>query len=267
MIEIRADNYTGTAAYPLVIGRKGEHLVRVVAFCLDTLIETYGEGTWEVINVRPTETLPYLAGNTYDGITDTGSKYACWNVSNTDTSIQGTGKVELRYYPSNPEGLTAASGTSDDGRIYKSKTWVTKIEDSLGSTYYESDPYSDVLDRMAGYAGDAKTSEEAAAKSAEAAASHDVNMTNTLIKVAEYANTAKSASSDAQKYSNTAETCVQVTYDYAKNAETAAINASKYADEAFSTTPEGYEDVALNAQAAMMVDDDGMFYCMIEDGT
>ena len=231
MIEVRADNYVGTMAHPLLIGRKGENLVRVVAFCLDKLIEQYGEGSWEIVNVRPTESTPYLAANTYDGLTNAGNKYACWNVSDTDTAIPGNGKVELRYYPSSTEGITDGT-TGTDGRIYKTRTWVTKIEDSIGSDYYKNDPYNDVLDRMAQYAAEAKEGIDAAAESASAAKESENKAAEYATSVAENASKASTAATNAATSETNAGKSASAASTSASNASTSASNASKSASAA-----------------------------------
>ena len=300
MIEVRADNYVGTMAHPLLIGRKGENLVRVVAFCLDKLIEQYGEGSWEIVNVRPTESTPYLVANTYDGLTNAGNKYACWNVSDTDTAITGNGKVELRYYPSSTEGITDGT-TGTDGRIYKTRTWVTKIEDSIGSDYYKNDPYNDVLDRMAQYAAEAKEGIDAAAESASAAkdsedkaAEYATNAATSASNASTSAtnagtsesNASKSASAAAtsEKNASTSEsnasksasaastsatnaaTSEKNAGTSASNASTSASNASKSASAAATSATNAATSATQSAeyaQSSMLLDDDGSFYCYV----
>lgn len=130
--------------------------------------------------MRPNETISYIAQNVWQ----VDETHAGWDVSNVDTSFDGYGKVELRFYPNgNPEN-----------DICKTKVWITKIEWSIGNEGEVPPEVPDLVEQAHMYAENAKSSAIKAESDAAAAA--------------------------------------------------ASANLSKqYRDEAFQTTPEGYEEL------------------------
>ena len=145
MIEIKAEAYNGTKEQPLPIGRKGEKNVRTVIFDITDLKETYGDGTWTVVFLRPGfGERPYDVSNRWES----AEGYACWDVDDADTGNFGYGKVELRYYPTvlNPETTTEPEESTEASKIYKSKVWLTYTEDSIGEDGSVPSPYSDLID-------------------------------------------------------------------------------------------------------------------------
>lgn len=72
-------------------GRQGENLARNIIFELQSLIDTYGEGTATLVYMRPTDTAPYICETTQDDAVLT------WTPTSTDTAYAGSGKCELRW--------------------------------------------------------------------------------------------------------------------------------------------------------------------------
>ena len=146
MIDIIAKEYKGTKENPLPIGRLGENLVRRVMFDLSELRTAYGDGEWSVVAKRPYDDFPYIASN----VTSELNK-AIWNITEEDVGAFGQGLVELRYYPD-----------SEDNTIYKTKMWITCIEDSLGQNLGTAAPYDDIIDDVINEANRAESAADEA---------------------------------------------------------------------------------------------------------
>lgn len=178
MIEINAQHYRGTKAYPLPIGRLGENLVRKVIFSLEPLRELYGpEGEWSIVAQRPNEKFAYISTSVAEE-----DNNACWTITKNDVGLVGFGRVELRYYPKElPTG------------VYKSIAWYTFIEDAIGENYGEGSPYDDILESV-------RESASEAAKSAEKAEQAVIEAKKVTVEItkAEY-----EALSEAQKLDGT----------------------------------------------------------------
>lgn len=72
------------------VGKQGENGATQVVFDVSEMIETYGSGTAYVVVQRRGDAEPYLLDNTsQSGDTVT------WTVSNVDTDVYGTGRVQL----------------------------------------------------------------------------------------------------------------------------------------------------------------------------
>lgn len=76
---------------PLVIGHMGEKNILQVAFDYTEWEESYGDGTLSLVFQRPGDSVPYPVILENDGTT------AVWNVTDTDTALQGEGKGQLVY--------------------------------------------------------------------------------------------------------------------------------------------------------------------------
>lgn len=76
---------------PLIIGWQGENEVTKVQFDVSGWKDTYGTGTFSLLNQRPTETIGYPCTVTEeDGIVS-------WVVKYVDVFKEGTGHVQLTY--------------------------------------------------------------------------------------------------------------------------------------------------------------------------
>lgn len=162
MFVVHAEDYM-RKGMKLPLGRQGENLARYIRYDMRDMIDEFGQGTFEWVNLRSGEVLPYIATNISQ--VDT---FACWNLTNVDTAINGDGQCELRYYV--------------DSVLCKTIVWNTIVTKSLGYTGEVPDPYDDLIDTIAGYANDAQE----AANDAEEAAAHLV-IDDTLIDDSENA--------------------------------------------------------------------------------
>lgn len=144
MTQIYANNFT-----TLVLGRRGENLVRNVVFDIRDMESLYGTGNVEVIYQRPGDAQPYPVAVHRNGtIVD-------WEVTSTDTEMSdGPGKCELRYYVGE--------------KLAKSKTWRTCVEPAMDtpSETAPPEPEKGWVDKVL----EAGTSAKEAAERAEEAA-------------------------------------------------------------------------------------------------
>ena len=76
---------------PILLGRRNENQALVVKFPIARWKETYGAGTFQVVNVRPDENIPYLCTISAD------SDFVNWTVLLADIAIAGEGKCQLTY--------------------------------------------------------------------------------------------------------------------------------------------------------------------------
>ena len=72
------------------IGKQGENKATQVVFDVSEMIDTYGSGTAVVVVQRRGDLHPYELDNT----SQSGDKVT-WTVSNVDTAVYGTGRVQL----------------------------------------------------------------------------------------------------------------------------------------------------------------------------
>lgn len=154
MFTIYASNYA--PINPLVppcdinlipIGYVGENLARCLVFDLSECVEQFGDGGFVISFMRHGDELPYLVTNT-DRLEDN----AIWNITDTDTAVDGYGLVQLQYIV--------------DEVVCKSALYRTVTFESNGITGDVPDPYEDLLAQIAAYASQS----QAAANTATAAA-------------------------------------------------------------------------------------------------
>lgn len=129
------------------IGYKGENLARCLVFDLTSCIEEFGDGGFTISFIRQGDEYPYLVTDT-----DRLDNNAIWNITSTDTAVDGYGLVQLNY--------------EVDSVVCKSALYRTVTFDSNAITGDVPDPYEDLLAQVAAYAATA----EASATTATAAA-------------------------------------------------------------------------------------------------
>lgn len=115
----------------LKIGFQGENDALAVTFDVDGWADLYGQGTFALMNQRPTETTGYPCEVTLDGDTVT------WVVSNPDVAIPGNGRVQLTY----TVGSVIAKSIQFCTEIYRSigsgdvpppvPDWVWQVRDEI----------------------------------------------------------------------------------------------------------------------------------------
>lgn len=108
---------------PLIIGWQGENEATQVQFDVSGWKDTFGTGTFSLLNQRPTETIGYPCTVTEaDGI-------VTWVVKDVDVAKEGTGHVQLTY-------------TVGD-QLAKSEQFFTLIRKSINVSETPPEPYPD----------------------------------------------------------------------------------------------------------------------------
>ena len=97
---------------PIFLGFQGENDALCVRFDVSGWADTYGTGTFSLMNLRPTETVGYPCTVTVDG------NIATWVVQTADVALEGYGRCQLSY-------------TVDDV-IAKSVQFITYVNSSIG---------------------------------------------------------------------------------------------------------------------------------------
>lgn len=119
----------------LRIGRRGENGVTEVLFSIAAWRAEYGEGSAQLLHLRPGDAAPYpCVLEPVEGTEDT----VRWPITPTADAVVGTGKCELQYYVGNS--------------MVKSSTWPVVVERALDDP--DEDPpngyetYVDALARL-----------------------------------------------------------------------------------------------------------------------
>ena len=161
------------------LGKQGENLATQVRIPVVKIWQTlYGQGTFQLICKRPTESTMYACSITSD---DTN---VMWNVTNTDVAIVGEGECELQYYV--------------DKILAKSSTWTTIISDSLyKNEITPPEPWQSWVEDVLSAGSKAEQSAISAEQSATASnASAGQSITSATVAES-YANAAKQSAIDS----------------------------------------------------------------------
>lgn len=157
MFTIYASNYA--PINPLVppcdinlipIGYVGENLARCLVFDLSECVEQFGDGGFVISFLRHGDELPYLVTNT-DRLEDN----AIWNITDTDTAVDGYGLVQLQYIV--------------DEVVCKSALYRTVTFESNGIPGDAPDPYEGLLEQIAQLTSQATAAASTATAAAQAA--------------------------------------------------------------------------------------------------
>lgn len=107
----------------IFLGAQGEDRAEQVLFpVVRDWKETYGEGAFYLLFLRPGEDEPYLCDIEVVGLD------VVWTIRNTDVAIAGVGRAELQYY-------------TGDG-LAKSAVYITKSVASIGGAGEPPEPWS-----------------------------------------------------------------------------------------------------------------------------
>jgi len=163
----------------LFLGKQGENLATQIQFpYAEKWAELYGNGVFQLIFQRPTETDPYACVVTIDG------ENVCWDITNTEVAIPGTGRVELCYFVGSTlaislSWITKSIASLTDVGDTPPEPWESWVEDVLqaGSEAQSS------AEEARGYAEDA----EGYASEAESARDEAVNAGTSASENAELA--------------------------------------------------------------------------------
>jgi hypothetical protein len=115
----------GTRLLPL--GRQGENEALKIIFDVSRLIAEYGEGVAVVTHMRSKDTAPYVKVTERDGVNVT------WNINDTDTLFDGSGKANLMW---NVNGVTVKT-IDFDTYVFPSISGIVTVPDALQSWYNE----------------------------------------------------------------------------------------------------------------------------------
>lgn len=113
--------YVANPKLTIPLGRQGEDGVVLVKFPICDWERTYGSGSFELLNMRPTEKTPYTCSITAD------DNYIYWIIQAADVAIVGHGKCELTYVV--------------DGNVAKSLMFGTCVLKSIEGSGEVPPPY------------------------------------------------------------------------------------------------------------------------------
>lgn len=134
MYLINAKNYE-KESFLMPLGHQLEDDTREVYYDISKWIDDFGPGRIEWVYKRPNEEMPYIVSQSRqeDGI-------AIWRLSETDTSVPGEGRCELRFFPTQSH--------SDVPDLIKTMVFRTYVFPSLTITGTPPAPYEDLIETI-----------------------------------------------------------------------------------------------------------------------
>ena len=224
--------YVANPKLTIPLGRQGEDGAVLVKFPICDWERTYGSGSFELLNMRPTEKTPYTCSITAD------DNYIYWIIQAADVAIVGHGKCELTYVV--------------DGNVAKSLMFGTCVLKSIEGSGEVPPPYeSRIADLIAASAE--VTQGAARAESAQQAAEN-----------------AQEAAENAQEAAENARHQAEEYADFSKDAEAWATGKRdgqdvEPSDVTFHNNSEYYANMSKqiavnNGFATLWIDDDGVLY-------
>lgn len=217
MATIKRITLRWAAAHPVYLGRRGENLARTIEIDATPMAEEFPGCTFALLAQRPTEVTAYAATVTEaDGIVS-------WPITDVDTGIAGSGRIELR----------AMLGDV----VAKSVTMATVTDKSLDAPT-DTDP----PEPEHGWLDQALVAAAAAKKSAEGAAASDAS-------AAESAAAAKKAQTDATHSADKAELAANTAAQISAEIENLVENAEHSATAAETSAAAASDSAALAESA------------------
>lgn len=122
------------------LGRLGESEATVVVFDVKCWAETFGTGSFELLNQRPGD------GAAYPCVIEQDGETVRWEVQSADVARSGYGKTELIYRAG--------------GVIAKSEIWSTVVGAALIGGAEPPEPWEDWVDRVLQAGEDAQAAKE-----------------------------------------------------------------------------------------------------------
>lgn len=236
-------NVSDASLKTIPIGRQGENEVNQITFDFKDWYELIGDGTLQLLLIRPTESTPYPITLIEE---DTN---AVWNVSSTDTAIRGSGKAQLLYI---------INEKIKKSRVYNIEVFESLEEDTEQPDQYESwlanllQAASDVQSKVSiaeQASGDALLYKNSAQRSAESAETSATNASTSE-------SNASASESNARTYAETSTLNAQNAQNSANNASQSASSASQSASNA-SASAEQARQFAEQARQAFTFTDTG----------
>lgn len=146
---------TASTKVPIPLGMQGENGATVVKFPIGGWSNLYGDGLFDLVNVRPDENVPYTCSITVD------ETFVYWIILSADVAIAGNGKCQLNY------GM--------NGKIAKSLVFNTIVAESLDGAGEVPPPYENRIAELI------TASEDAVEASRMAVAASGSAETNALV--------------------------------------------------------------------------------------
>lgn len=153
----------------IYLGRQGENLATQVQFDVNVAgwVETYGVGTWQLLNRRPSDPAGYpVEISVEDNIIK-------WDLTATDLKYAGCGTCELVYYVDEvvaksiiygTQILPAIDGTGEIPEPWES--WIDEVEEARDEAQAAAEAAAGSASSAEGYAQDASASAAEASDSA-----------------------------------------------------------------------------------------------------
>ena len=238
--------YVANPKLTIPLGRQGEDGAVLVKFPICDWERTYGSGSFELLNMRPTEKTPYTCSITAD------DNYIYWIIQAADVAIVGHGKCELTYVV--------------DGNVAKSLMFGTCVLKSIEGSGEVPPAYESRIQDLI-LASAQVTQDAARAENAQQGAE---NAQEAAENAQEAAENAQQAAEEAQAAAENAQQQAEEYADFSKDAEAWATGKRdgqdvQPGDVTFQNNAEYYagkaQQVAVNnGYAAMWVDGDGELY-------
>ena len=124
---------------PVFIGYIGENESREIPFFIGDIKKKYPAATYTVMHQRPTDSAAYPVSSDYYEISGNA---LVWTVQSGDLTAEGYGKFQIK--------------AAKNGKIRKTKTWVTQIGEALEATADPPDPWSGWTEDVEEAASDAE---------------------------------------------------------------------------------------------------------------
>ena len=205
----------------IIIGRRNTYETQQVIFDISWLVQTYGEGTAELLIKRPKDASAYPVVAVLDGNTLT------WTVSDTDTQDKGHGECEIFWYVNGGLAKSCICG-------------ITILRDIGDTTETAPDPYETWVDELSRLGSETLANAQAAQQRANSAAQSASEADNSAAAALE-------SEENALNSENAAQASEQAAAASAQGAEQSASAASQSAIEA-AQSASAAENSAANAQ-------------------
>ena len=217
----------------IFLGHQGENLARCAVFDLGVFRSVYGDGSAQLLVIRPGDEEPYPVALEVNG------DEAKWNITNADTAIAGNyGKAEMRWYV--------------DDTLAKSTIWKTTVQAALGEPRDTPPaPYENWMEEMLGVAADAELS-EMEAKNAMQGALEAKNGAEEAQEAAELSrDESVKAKDEAGNYSSEAEIFAKAAGLHAEEASSSETAAAEYSESAlaYAEAAKGFQRGAETARS------------------
>lgn len=207
----------------IIIGRRSTYETQQVIFDVSWLVQTYGEGTAELLIKRPKDASAYPVVAVLDGNTLT------WTVGDTDTQDKGHGECEIYWYVNGGLAKSCICG-------------ITILRDIGDTTETAPDPYETWIETLSRLGAETLTNAQAAQQSANSAAQSASEAENSAAAALE-------SEENALDSENAAKASEQAAAASAQGAEQSATAARQSAAEADQSATNAHDD-ATDASAS-----------------